>query len=75
MQQRTFDEPAQREMKAHYQEWFRRRALSGGGLFDIVPDERSALDVSAEERTGDFRGGLAEGRLPLLGRHLFTTST
>ena len=70
MRQRTLDEPAQREMKAHYPEWFRQRALSGGGLFDIVPDERSALDVSAEERHGGLRVGVAEGRLPLLGRHL-----
>ena len=55
------DEPAQREMKAHYPEWFRRRALSGGGLFDIVPDERSALDVSAEERTAIFEAAWRKG--------------
>ena len=61
MQQRTYDADTQRAMKAHYPEWFRRRALSGGGLHDIVPDERSALAVSAEERTAIFEAAWQKG--------------
>jgi cyclohexanone monooxygenase len=61
MQQRTYDADANRAMKAHYPEWFRRRALSGGGLFDIVPDERSALAVSPEERTAIFEAAWQKG--------------
>ncbi len=61
MQQRRLDEPTQRAMKAHYPEWFRQRAKSGGGLFDIVPDERSALAVSPEERTAIFEAAWQKG--------------
>ncbi len=61
MQQQALDEPSQRAMKAHYPEWFRRRALSGGGLFDIAPDERSALDVSEGERLAVFESAWRKG--------------
>jgi cyclohexanone monooxygenase len=61
MQQRRLDEAGQRAMKAHYPEWFRRRALSGGGLFDVVPDERSALAVSPEERRAVFESAWQKG--------------
>ena len=54
MQQRTLDEASQRAMKAHYPEWFRLRAQAGGGLFDVGPEERSALSVSPEERRAVF---------------------
>jgi cyclohexanone monooxygenase len=61
MQQRRFDEREQCEMKAHYPEWFRLRALSGGGLFDIVPGDHSALAVSADERTTIFETAWQKG--------------
>ena len=61
MQQQTLDEPSQRAMKAQYPEWFRRRALSGGGLFDISPDERSALEVSEDERLAVFESAWRKG--------------
>lgn len=61
MQQRTLDEPSQREMKAHYSEWFRQRAQSAGGLFDIAADERSALDVSPKERLAVFESAWQKG--------------
>lgn len=61
MQQRRFDAQEQRAMKAHYPEWFRLRALSGGGLHDIVPDERSALAVTPAERTAIFEAAWRKG--------------
>jgi cyclohexanone monooxygenase len=61
MQQRALDPASQREMKAHYPEWFRQRALSGGGLFDVAPDPRSALEVSAEERRAVFESAWQKG--------------
>ena len=47
--------------EARYPEWFRLRALSGGGLFDVVADERSALDVSSEERRAVFESAWQKG--------------
>jgi cation diffusion facilitator CzcD-associated flavoprotein CzcO len=61
MQQQALDEPSQRAMKAHYPEWFRQRAKSRGGLFDIAPDERSALEVSTEERLAVFESAWQKG--------------
>jgi cyclohexanone monooxygenase len=61
MRQQVLDEPSQRAMKAHYPEWFRRRAQSGGGLFDVASDERSALEVSAEERRSVFESAWQKG--------------
>ena len=61
MEQRALDEPTQRAMKEHYPGWFRQRALSGGGLFDIVGDERSALAVSEEERRAVFEAAWQKG--------------
>jgi cyclohexanone monooxygenase len=61
MQQQSLDEAFQRAMKAHYPEWFRLRALSGGGLFDVGPDERSALAVSPEERRAVFEAAWQRG--------------
>jgi cyclohexanone monooxygenase len=48
-------------MKAHYPEFFRRRALSGGGLFDVAADERSALQVSVAERLAVFEEAWRKG--------------
>jgi len=61
MQQRTLDEPSQRATKAQYPAWFRQRAQSGGGLFDVQPDERSALEVSTEERLSVFESAWQKG--------------
>jgi cyclohexanone monooxygenase len=61
MQQQALDVPFQRAMKAHYPEWFRRRAQSAGGLFDIAADERSALEVSTAERLAVFESAWQKG--------------
>src|SRR5262249_13320599 len=61
MRQQALDEAIQHTMKAHYPEWFRRRAQSAGGLFDIATDERSALEVSAEERLAVFESAWEKG--------------
>jgi cation diffusion facilitator CzcD-associated flavoprotein CzcO len=61
MRQQALDEASQRAMKAHYPEWFRQRAQSEGGLFDIAPDERSALEVSARERLAVFESAWQKG--------------
>ena len=61
MQQQALEERTQRAMKAHYPEWFRLRALSPGGLFDVVADERSALEVSPEERRAVFESAWEKG--------------
>src|ERR1051326_2197901 len=61
MRRQALDEPSQRAMKAHYPEWFRQRALSMAGLFDIVADERSALEVSHEERLAVFESAWQKG--------------
>ena len=61
MQQRSLDEASQRELKAFYPEWFRRRAESSSGFFDIVADERSAREVDPEERRARFESAWREG--------------
>lgn len=61
MRQQALDEASQQAMKVHYPEWFRRRAQSSGGLFDIVADERSTLEVSAEERQAVFESAWQKG--------------
>jgi cyclohexanone monooxygenase len=61
MRQRALDEPTQRAMKTNYPEWFRERAQSAGGLFDIKNNERSALTASAEERLAVFESAWQKG--------------
>jgi cyclohexanone monooxygenase len=61
MRQEKLDRSTQDAMKANYPEWFRLRALSNGGLFDIVPDDRSALDVSETDRLERFEWAWAKG--------------
>jgi cyclohexanone monooxygenase len=61
MRQRALDEPTRRAMKEHYPEWFRQRARSGGGLFDVLGDERSALAVTEEERRSVFESAWQKG--------------
>lgn len=61
MRQQALDESSQQVMKQNYPEWFRRRMQSNGGLFDISADERSALAVSADERTAKFEEAWEKG--------------
>lgn len=61
MRQRRLGQADSIEMKRHYPEWFRQRALSGGGFFDIHPDERSFFDVTAEERLAIFDAAWEKG--------------
>ncbi|MDX1648286.1 MAG: NAD(P)/FAD-dependent oxidoreductase [Myxococcota bacterium] len=61
MQQRRLDPATQRRMKEHYPEIFRQRDASGGGLYDVVADERSALEVSPEERQAVFERAWQKG--------------
>src|SRR5262249_22301093 len=61
MRQQTLDEASQRAMKTHYPEWFRKRAQSQGGLFEITTDARSALEVSTEERLAVFESAWQKG--------------
>ena len=71
MRQRSFDEASRRTMKAHYPEWFRQRALSAGGLFDVATDERSALAVSTEERLAVFESAWQKGGFHFWGGSFF----
>jgi cation diffusion facilitator CzcD-associated flavoprotein CzcO len=61
MRQQVLDESSQGAMKAHYPEWFRKRAQSRGGLFDVAADGRSALEVSTEERVAVFESAWQKG--------------
>jgi cyclohexanone monooxygenase len=61
MGQQSLDAPTQRAMKARYPEWFRQRAQSAGGLFDVASNERSALEVTAEEREAVFESAWQKG--------------
>lgn len=60
MRQRKLDEEEQRRMKADYPEMFRRRGETFGG-FDIKFIEKSALDVSSEERQNTYEELWAKG--------------
>lgn len=61
MQQRRMDEATQRTEKAHYPMLFERRERSNGGLWDVRPDRRSALEVSDEERQAIFERAWNDG--------------
>jgi cyclohexanone monooxygenase len=61
MRQRALDEASQRAMKRHYPEWFRRRAESAGGLFDVETKGDSALAVSPQERLAVFESAWEKG--------------
>jgi len=61
MQQQRLDVAEQRAMKARYPELFRRREASNGGLWDVRPDRRSALEVSDEERHAIFERAWNDG--------------
>jgi cyclohexanone monooxygenase len=61
MRQQALDERSQRAMKTHYPDWFRERAESAGGLFDIAPKEPSAREVSSEKRLAVFESAWQKG--------------
>jgi len=61
MQQRILDEATQKKMKETYPETFRQRDESAGGLFDIITDERSTLEVTDEEREAVFEHAWQQG--------------
>jgi cation diffusion facilitator CzcD-associated flavoprotein CzcO len=50
MQQRQLDAESQQLAKADYVNIYHVRNASGGGIYDIVGDKRSALDISKTER-------------------------
>ena len=50
MQQRQLDVASQMAMKADLPEIYEKRNASTGGVYDAFMDERSALELSAEER-------------------------
>lgn len=54
MQQQVLDEALQGDWKQQYPEIFRQRDASGGGLYDIKPDKRSARAVAPAEREAIF---------------------
>lgn len=61
MQQRKLDEASQQQMKERYPEIFRQRDESNGGLYDIITDERSTLEVTDEERQEVFEHAWQQG--------------
>ena len=60
MQQRKFDEESQRQMKVGYPEIFRKRRETFGG-FEFGPIEKSALEISSEERHAIYEELWAKG--------------
>jgi len=61
MQQRRLEEDEQRALKAELPEIFRIRKTSGGGLWDVVSNGRSALEATEEERRAVFEAAWNRG--------------
>ena len=61
MQQKIYDAASQQKWKEQYPEIFRQRDSSGGGLYDIDPEPRSALEVSDEYRNSVFEKAWQQG--------------
>ena len=61
MRQRPLDEATQREMKKDYPENFRKRREDFGGFFDIHPVDKSALEVSPQERQAVYEEAWEKG--------------
>ncbi len=61
MQQRILDKVTQQKMKEHYPEIFRQRDESDGGLFDIVADKRSTLEVTDKDRNAVYEHAWKQG--------------
>lgn len=61
MRQCSLDEATQREMKKDYPENFRKRREDFGGFCDIIPVDKSALEVTAQEREAVYEEAWAKG--------------
>ena len=61
MRQRKLDEATQREMKKSYPENFRKRREDFGGFCDITPVDKSALEVTPQERQAVYEEAWAKG--------------
>ena len=61
MRQRQLDVESQREMKKDYPAFFSRRVASPAGYPDITMDDRSALEVSAQERQAVYEDAWRKG--------------
>ena len=61
MRQTKLDEATQGEMKKDYPENFRKRREDFGGFIDITPIDKSALEVSAEERQAVYEDAWSKG--------------
>ena len=69
MQQRQLKEEEEWAKKSRLKEIFRIRNASGGGFYDLAPDERSAAEVPEAEREAIFERAWAKG-----GFHAWTGS-
>ncbi|MFN3237319.1 MAG: flavin-containing monooxygenase [Pseudomonadales bacterium] len=61
MQQRSYTKAEQDEMKRDYPEIFRERNSGRSSFYDLIPDERSAIDVPEEERLQIFETAWQKG--------------
>ncbi len=61
MRQAKLDEATQTEMKKDYPENFRKRRNDFGGFFDIFPVDKSALEVSEQERRAVYEEAWNKG--------------
>jgi cyclohexanone monooxygenase len=71
MRQQALDASMQLAMKTHYPEVFRQRAESSGGLYDIRSDERSAVEVSSQERLALFETTWQKGGFHFWGSNFY----
>lgn len=61
MQQRCYTVEDMAEMKRDYPEIFRRRNNGSSSFYDLVPDPRSAMEASPQERTEVFEAAWQRG--------------
>ena len=61
MQQRALDAGSQPVPNDELRGYFRTRQISGGGIADIVPDRRRAVDVDPDERDAVFEAAWQRG--------------
>jgi cyclohexanone monooxygenase len=61
MRQARLDEATQQQMKKDYPDNFQKRRNDFGGFCDITPVDKSALEVSAEEREAVYEAAWAKG--------------
>jgi cyclohexanone monooxygenase len=61
MRQRTLDDRARQDMKSTYAEAFRRRLEDHRNFVEVVPIDKSALEVSEEERLSVYEEAWRKG--------------